>query len=266
MKVVQGKLLVSPTTYSGSIFSNNWFWRHNQTCFILVFLRNCVTSCLSLKVCMRINHQSVCVLGWGGGGGGQALWHCGRCIKWGWRVMGGGRGGDSAVWTHKKPCYPFLFCFSCHLPFGFHLGRPPSFFSVCQRFLYWFTQKGCTWISILRVLSRPPPLLPLLLLERWWRYLRRLLLIREGLIQSFVVAFSQIIIQDSIHWLATLLGTPAPIKTLQYNSSLCACVGVSLCLLVHMFWCEKIVKQHSSECDNIRLSFRKQTCSWRQLW
>ena len=35
----------------------------------------------------------------------------------------------SAGWPHK-PCYPFLFCFSCHLPFGFHLGIPTSFFSL----------------------------------------------------------------------------------------------------------------------------------------
>lgn len=37
----------------------------------------------------------------------------------------------SAGWPHK-PCYPFLFCFSCHLPFGFHLGRQTSFFFFFQ--------------------------------------------------------------------------------------------------------------------------------------
>lgn len=56
----------------------------------------------------------------------------------------------SAGWPHK-PCYPFLFCFSCHLPFGFHLGRQTSFFSLptFSTLVHW---RGLTWISILRVL------------------------------------------------------------------------------------------------------------------
>lgn len=82
---------------------------------------------------------------------GRVLWHCGQSIKWRWRVLEKITIHQVivflfAVWSHEKPCYPFLFLWSSSIWLS-PCTTSNIFFFCLPTFSALVHERGSAWIA-----------------------------------------------------------------------------------------------------------------------